>query len=58
VRDRWSNDDGEGLRLGADAGFAIGLAYNLEGIAMVCSERNQFERAVRCPVLRRRPTRL
>jgi predicted ATPase/DNA-binding NarL/FixJ family response regulator/DNA-binding XRE family transcriptional regulator len=37
----------EGLRLGADAGFAIGLAYNLEGIAIVCSERNQPERAAR-----------
>jgi predicted ATPase/DNA-binding CsgD family transcriptional regulator len=37
----------EGLRLGADSGFAIGLAYNLEGIAIVCSERNQAERAAR-----------
>jgi DNA-binding CsgD family transcriptional regulator len=36
-----------GLRLSADAGFAIGLAYNLEGIALVCRERNQFERAAR-----------
>jgi DNA-binding CsgD family transcriptional regulator len=37
----------DGLRLSADAGFAIGLAYNLEGIALVCRERNQFERAAR-----------
>jgi non-specific serine/threonine protein kinase len=37
----------EGLQLGAEAGFAIGLAYNLEGMAMVCSERNQLERAAR-----------
>jgi predicted ATPase/DNA-binding CsgD family transcriptional regulator/DNA-binding XRE family transcriptional regulator len=37
----------DGLRLGADAGFRIGLAYNLEGIAIVCSECNQLERAAR-----------
>jgi predicted ATPase/DNA-binding CsgD family transcriptional regulator/transcriptional regulator with XRE-family HTH domain len=37
----------EGLRLAADAGFAIGLAYNLEGIAIVCSECNQPDRAAR-----------
>jgi DNA-binding CsgD family transcriptional regulator len=37
----------DGLRLGVDAGFAIGLAYNLEGIALVCRERHQFERAAR-----------
>jgi DNA-binding NarL/FixJ family response regulator len=34
----------DGLRLSADAGFAIGVAYNLEGVAIVCCERNQFER--------------
>jgi DNA-binding NarL/FixJ family response regulator len=37
----------DGLRLSAAAGFAIGLAYNLEGIALVCRHRNQFERAAR-----------
>jgi predicted ATPase/DNA-binding CsgD family transcriptional regulator/DNA-binding XRE family transcriptional regulator len=37
----------DGLRLGVDAGFAIELAYNLEGIALVCRERSQFERAAR-----------
>jgi predicted ATPase/DNA-binding NarL/FixJ family response regulator/DNA-binding XRE family transcriptional regulator len=37
----------DGLRLSADAGFAIGLAYNLEGIALVCRQRNQLERAAR-----------
>jgi predicted ATPase/DNA-binding CsgD family transcriptional regulator len=37
----------DGLRLAADAGFAIGLAYNLEGIAIVWSECNQLEPAAR-----------
>jgi non-specific serine/threonine protein kinase len=37
----------EGLRLAAEAGFAIGLAYNLEGIALVCTDRDQLERAAR-----------
>jgi non-specific serine/threonine protein kinase len=45
--DRATTQFCEGLRLGADAGFAIGLAYNLEGVAIVCTERNQPERAAR-----------
>jgi non-specific serine/threonine protein kinase len=37
----------EGLRLAADAGFAIGVAYNLEGIALVRSGGTEPERAAR-----------
>jgi non-specific serine/threonine protein kinase len=37
----------EGLGLSRDAGFAIGLAHHLEGIALVCRDRDQFERAAR-----------
>jgi predicted ATPase/DNA-binding CsgD family transcriptional regulator/transcriptional regulator with XRE-family HTH domain len=37
----------EGLRLAAEAGFEIGVAYNLEGIALVCSDRDQLDRAAR-----------
>jgi non-specific serine/threonine protein kinase len=37
----------EGLGLSHDAGFAIGLAHHLEGIALVCRELDQFERAAR-----------
>jgi predicted ATPase/DNA-binding CsgD family transcriptional regulator len=37
----------EGLALSGDAGFAIGLAYHLEGIALVCCERTQLEWAAR-----------
>jgi non-specific serine/threonine protein kinase len=37
----------EGLALSRDAGFAIGLAYHLEGIALVFCERSQLERAAR-----------
>jgi DNA-binding CsgD family transcriptional regulator len=45
--DRASRLFREGLALSRDAGFAIGLAYNLEGIALVCRDRDQFERAAR-----------
>jgi predicted ATPase/DNA-binding NarL/FixJ family response regulator len=38
---------GEGLGMSHEAGFAIGLAHHLEGIALVCCTQNQFERAVR-----------
>jgi predicted ATPase/DNA-binding NarL/FixJ family response regulator len=37
----------DGLVLSRDAGFAVGLAYHLEGIAMVYCERSQHERAAR-----------
>jgi DNA-binding CsgD family transcriptional regulator len=37
----------EGLRLSRDAGFAIGLAYNLEGVALLCGARKEFERGAR-----------
>jgi predicted ATPase/DNA-binding CsgD family transcriptional regulator len=45
--DRASMLFSEGLALSRDAGFAIGLAYHLEGIALVCRERSQLERATR-----------
>jgi predicted ATPase/DNA-binding CsgD family transcriptional regulator len=37
----------EGLGLSHDAGFAIGLAHHLEGIALVCGDLDQLEEAAR-----------
>jgi predicted ATPase/DNA-binding NarL/FixJ family response regulator len=37
----------EGLTLSRGAGYAIGLAHHLEGIALVCCDQDQLERAAR-----------
>jgi non-specific serine/threonine protein kinase len=45
--DRAGTQFREGLSLSRDAGFAIGVAHHLEGIALVCHNRKSFEAAVR-----------